>query len=91
MAMALVSNTTAPLEAQYTAALGPPARPQPDAVLMIDEIDKMTSGGPSGDPTAAMLEVLDPSQNDEFVDHYLNLPFDLSAVLFVAYFGQQRR
>ncbi|HLA14482.1 MAG TPA: endopeptidase La [Gemmatimonadaceae bacterium] len=54
-----------------------------DAVLMIDEIDKMTSGGPSGDPTAAMLEVLDPSQNSNFVDHYLNLPFDLSGILFI--------
>ena len=54
-----------------------------DPVLMIDEIDKMTSGGPSGDPTAAMLEVLDPSQNKEFVDHYLNLPFNLSSCLFI--------
>ncbi len=54
-----------------------------DPVLMIDEIDKMTGGGPSGDPLAAMLEVLDPQQNKSFVDHYLNLPFDLSSALFI--------
>ena len=54
-----------------------------DPVLMIDEIDKMSGGGPSGDPTAGMLEVLDPNQNNSFVDHYLNLPFDLSSCLFI--------
>ncbi|HVT39971.1 MAG TPA: endopeptidase La [Gemmatimonadaceae bacterium] len=54
-----------------------------DPVLMIDEIDKMQGGGPSGDPLAAMLEVLDPQQNAAFVDHFLNLPFDLRPVLFI--------
>jgi ATP-dependent Lon protease len=54
-----------------------------DPVLMIDEIDKMASGGPTGDPTAAMLEVLDPAHNHRFTDHYLNLPLDLSGVFFV--------
>jgi ATP-dependent Lon protease len=52
-------------------------------LLMIDEIDKMGSLGGGGGPESAMLEVLDPEQNDTFRDHYLDVPFDLSRVMFV--------
>lgn len=53
-------------------------------LMLLDEVDKLGTHSNKGDPEAALLEVLDRSQNDQFQDHYMQLPFDLSDVMFIA-------